>query len=207
LAPAPGACTVPGQAWPAGDIARAAFGRPYDAVVFGYLHVKMLDILRHSMRQKPGSNLSPDGIKLARYIGKAPDFYQCVVTSALPRAIQTAVAMGHAVTETVEKLGPVDERIVQQMRWPSDLSTISDILAKCPDCAALAQSQASLWEEIAARLSDEAAGLIVTHGAILELGVVASLGRTNQAIVGEAFAYCEGARLFSAIARANASSS
>jgi hypothetical protein len=28
------------------------------------------------------------------------------------------------------------------------------------------------------------------------LGVVASLGKSRQAIVGEAFAYCEGARLY-----------
>ena len=166
------------------------------AVVVGCLHVKILDILRHSMRQKPGSNLSQDGIKLARYVGKAPGYYQCVVTSALPRATQTAVAMGHAVTETMEKLGAVDERIVQTMRWPSDLDAVSDVLTKCPDCAALAESQASLWEEIAARLSDGGVGLIVTHGAILELGVVASLRGSNQAIVGEAFAYCEGARLY-----------
>src|SRR6266852_9629785 len=117
------------------------------------------------MRQKPGNNLSRDGIKLARYAGKTPGSYERVVTSALPRAMQTAVAMGFAVTETIEKLGPIDESIVRKFRWPSDLDAVNNVLAKYPDYAALAESQASLWEEIAARLSDGEAGLVITHGA------------------------------------------
>ena len=148
------------------------------------------------MRQKLGNDLSQDGVNLARYVGSTLGPYERIVTSALPRAIQTAVAMGFAVTETVETLGPIDERIVRKMRWPNDLDAISDILAQSPEYAALAESQASLWEEIAARLSNGGGGLIITHGAILELGVVASLGRSNQAIAGEAFAYCEGVRLY-----------
>src|SRR5258708_3886535 len=130
------------------------------------------------MRQKPGSDLSQAGIKLARYAGKTPDSYERVVTSTLPRAMQTAVAMGFAVTETVGKLGPIDESIVRKLGWPSDLGTINSTLAKYPDYAALAESQASLGEEIAARVSNGKAGLCITPGAIPQLTVVRSLTTT-----------------------------
>jgi len=158
--------------------------------------MRKLDIHRHAMRQKPGNHLSQDGIELARYVGRTLNSYERVLTSTLPRAIQTAVAMGFAITETVEELGAVHESIVQRLQWPADLSAINISIAACAECTALAESQASLWEEIAAHLSDGAAGLIITHGAILELGVVATLRRISQAIDGEAFAYCEGVRVY-----------
>ena len=158
--------------------------------------MKTLDILRHSMRQKPGDHLSQDGITLARHVGRTLGSYQRVVTSTLPRAMQTAVAMGFAVTETVEELCVVDASIVRKIAWPADLTAINSILAECSECAAFAEAQAALWQEIAARLSDGEAGLIITHGAILELGVLGSLRKSRQPVVGQAFAYCEGVRLY-----------
>jgi hypothetical protein len=158
--------------------------------------MKRLDVLRHSMRPKPGSHLSQDGIELARYVGRTLGPYGRVVTSTLPRAIETAVALGFAVTNTVEALCAVDDGIVRTIRWPSDLSAIDRVLAKCPECTAFAQAQASLWEEIVAPLSDGEAGLIITHGAILELGTLALLRRSHQPVTGEAFGYCEGVRIY-----------
>jgi broad specificity phosphatase PhoE len=156
--------------------------------------MKTLDVLRHAMREKPGTSLSKEGRDLARHVGATLSAYALVVTSTLPRAIQTAEAMGFAVTGTEERLGLLDDGIARKI-WPGDLGTVDRIVAADPECTQAAQAQASLWQDIAARLSDGQAGLIITHGGILELGVVASLRRARQPIDGEAFAYCEGVRL------------
>jgi broad specificity phosphatase PhoE len=46
------------------------------------------------MRRKPGAHLSQDGIELARLVGETSGPFSLVVTSPIPRAIETAIAMG-----------------------------------------------------------------------------------------------------------------
>ena len=54
--------------------------------------MRTLDIRRHTMRRKPGAHLSQDGIALARLIGENAGPYDLVVTSTIPRAVETAIA-------------------------------------------------------------------------------------------------------------------
>lgn len=57
-----------------------------------------LEIRRHSHRKSgPGSQVSQHGVDLARRVGAGCGPYAEVVTSVLPRARETAIAMGFAV--------------------------------------------------------------------------------------------------------------
>jgi Histidine phosphatase superfamily (branch 1) len=61
----------------------------------------------HSLTKKGaargrGSHLSAEGVALARLVGESLGPFAAVVTSASPRAIETALAIGFAVDDAVE---------------------------------------------------------------------------------------------------------
>ena len=69
--------------------------------------MRWLEVRRHSLTKKGaargrGSHLSGPGITLARAVGAGLGPVGYVVTSASPRAVETAIAMGFAVDDTVE---------------------------------------------------------------------------------------------------------
>ncbi len=49
-----------------------------------------------------GSHLSASGVELARLVGMQLGAFGYVLTSASPRAIETAVAMGYAVDDAID---------------------------------------------------------------------------------------------------------
>jgi broad specificity phosphatase PhoE len=69
--------------------------------------MRWLEVRRHSLTKKDagrgrGSHLSAEGVALARLVGGSLGPFARVVASASPRAVETAVAMGFAVDDTVE---------------------------------------------------------------------------------------------------------
>jgi hypothetical protein len=69
--------------------------------------MRWLEVRRHAPTKKGsargrGSHLSAHGIELARAVGAEVGPFALVVTSASPRAIETAVAMGWAVDDAVD---------------------------------------------------------------------------------------------------------
>ncbi len=64
--------------------------------------MKTIEIRRHTYRTKPGQHLSQQGVTLARHVGEGIGPFARVVTSTVPRAFETAIAMGFAVDEQNE---------------------------------------------------------------------------------------------------------
>jgi hypothetical protein len=59
------------------------------------VRVATLEIRRHSLRKNTGgSQLSQQGVELARSVGATMGTFAVVATSVSPRARETAVAMG-----------------------------------------------------------------------------------------------------------------
>jgi broad specificity phosphatase PhoE len=157
--------------------------------------MKILEIRRHTMRTKPGAHLSQTGIDLARLVARDTGPFDRVVTSSVPRAIETAIAMGHAVTQEVESLGQVPAEVFQTMGWPSPIADIAQNLFRSAAAQDYAQDLADQWRDVAQRLPVNGRGLLITHGLIIELGLIASLPKARMESWGEAFGYCEGVRL------------
>lgn len=59
--------------------------------------VRTIEHRRHTMRAKPGQHLNQAGVDLARRVGDGMGRFDRVVTSRLPRAFETAIAMGYAI--------------------------------------------------------------------------------------------------------------
>lgn len=157
--------------------------------------MRMLEVRRHTMRRKPGAHLSQDGIELARLVGETSGPFSLVVTSPIPRAIETAIAMGHEVNETVELLGQLPLDVLSSAGWPSPFSRISQAVSSGGPAAFFAAELASLWRSIVERVPDSKQALIVTHGGFVELGAVAAAPEYSHSEWGDAIGYCEGVRL------------
>lgn len=134
--------------------------------------MRWLEIRRHSLTRKgagrgSGSHLSAEGVALARLVGELLGPFASVVTSASPRAIETAVAMGFAVGETVELPsgyvpGEVDHH--EQWRWPDPYRTYAQLLGPGGGLAAVAEAHSRIWTRVVAAVPDGAAALVVAHG-------------------------------------------
>ncbi len=156
----------------------------------------ILDIRRHAQRMKPSQNLSSQGKKLAQSTVNQNFKYDWVATSGLGRADESAVAMGQNVNQRIEALGFLPRDIFDRVGWPANLDIVASVIKNHDDISGYASRQASIWRKIASRLTQNQHALIISHGIIAELGMVASLPNVNHSTWGKAIGYCEGMRLF-----------
>jgi len=157
--------------------------------------MRTLEVRRHTMRRKPGAHLSLGGIELARLVAQGMGPFSLVVTSKIPRAAETAVAMGFEVGETLEELGHLPDEVLNEIGWPTSLDDVAKILARKGPSARFAKAQAKLWRSIAGKVPDGQHVLVITHGGFIEVGAVASLPEADFDAWGGAIGYCEGVRL------------
>ncbi|GAB2466766.1 phosphoglycerate mutase family protein [Streptosporangium sandarakinum] len=165
--------------------------------------MRWLDVRRHSLTKKGamrgrGSHLSADGIALARFIGSGVGPYERVVTGSSPRAVETAVAMGFAVDDTVEMpSGYVSEEIPRhaQWDWAEPYRQIADIIRKGRTAAAVAETHRAIWAETVNGVAEGGSALLVGHGGAIELALVACLPDAPHDTWGTPFAHCDGVRL------------
>ena len=157
--------------------------------------MRVLEVRRHSMRRKPGEHLSQDGIELARLVGETSGPFGLVVTSTLPRAIETAIAMGFEVHETLPALGELMDGLHRKVGWPNPFPRVARAVKDLPEGAEFARTQSNLWRSIVERVEDGKQALVVTHGGFVEFGAVASVPSVEHGAWGVAIGYCEGVRL------------
>ena len=158
--------------------------------------MKTIEIRRHSIRQKPGDHLSQQGVTLARLVGQNLGPFDRVVTSTLPRAIETAIAMGFAVDEQNELMSSYSKAVDREAPWPLSLAGYAEVASAGGAAAQYANQLAAVYTKLANFLADGRAALVVNHGGILEMGAVACLPNADHFAWGSHFEYCEGVRLF-----------
>jgi len=166
--------------------------------------MRWLEVRRHSLTDKDtardrGSALSAEGVVLARRVGEALGPFAYVVTSTSPRAIETAVAMGFAVDDTVELpsgyvAGEVEHH--EQWRWPRPYRTYAELLARPSGIATVAEAHRRIWKRVVEAVPDgAAAALVVGHGGGIEPALVACLPDADHESWGAPLGHCDGARL------------
>ena len=157
--------------------------------------MKTVEIRRHSMRSIAGIHLSQEGVSLARRVGQAMGPFERVVTSTLPRAFETAIAMGFAVNEQVELMSTYGDIVEQEVPWPQSFAAYAKAVKRDKAAGRYARQLAQFYAERADSLTDNGAALAINHGGIVELGVVAAFPDADYESWGDAVSYCEGARL------------
>jgi hypothetical protein len=159
--------------------------------------MKTIEIRRHSMRTKPGEHLNQPGVTLARLVGENLGPFDRVVTSTLPRAIETAIAMGFGVDELNELMSSYGYDVEHEAPWPLSLAEYADVVRNKRRAASQYANQlVTVYVKLANYLGDGRAALVVNHGGIAEMGAVACLPEVDHSAWGPHFGYCEGIRLF-----------
>jgi broad specificity phosphatase PhoE len=157
--------------------------------------MRTLEIRRHSMRNIPDQHLSPAGVELARRVGSSLGQFDRVVTSKLPRAFETAIAMGCTVDEQLEGLNASSEAVEAEINWDAGFAEWARVFKKGGRAFYFGQSQAALWRSIVDSLPENGRALIITHGGFIEAGTVALFLEDIVGELGIFCSYCEGVRV------------
>ena len=155
--------------------------------------MKIIEARRHAMRVKPGEHLSQAGVDRARLAGSDLGAFDRVITSDLPRAIETAIAMGFAPDLIDERLASMGDDVSAEVAWDAGFAGIADAVAREGATAGFARRQHDLWLAIASELPEGGRALIVTHGGFIEAVAAAMRGEISPD-GDRACDYCEGAR-------------
>jgi len=158
--------------------------------------MKTLEIRRHSIRSQPGEHLNQTGVTLARTVGQNLGPFDLVVTSTLPRAFETAIAMGFAVDEQIELMSTYGNDVGREAPWPLSPAGYAEAVREGGAAARYANQLVELYSKLINYLAEGRGALVINHGGILELGAVACLPDADHFTWGSHFDYCEGVRLF-----------
>ncbi|MDX1378430.1 MAG: phosphoglycerate mutase family protein [Anaerolineales bacterium] len=158
--------------------------------------MKTIEVRRHSIRTIPGDHLNQSGVRLARLVGENLGPFDRVVTSTLPRAFETAIAMGFAVDEQNELMSSYGSEVGREAPWPLSCAGYAEVVRKGGAAALYANQLADVYRKLANYIADGRKALVINHGSILELGAVACLPNADHLKWGTHFDYCEGIRLF-----------
>ena len=160
------------------------------------VNMKTLEIRRHSIRDHAGDHLNQNGVTLARLIGQNSGPFDRVVTSALPRAFETAIAMGFAVDEQTELLNTYGHAVEKEAPWPQTFDFYAEVIKHNGAPARYAGKLAKFHASIMDFISEGRSALVVTHGGVVELSIVGCLPGFDFSRWGDPVDYCEGARLY-----------
>ena len=143
--------------------------------------MKTIEIRRHSIRSKPGPHLSQQGVTLARLVGQNLGPFDRVVTSTLPRAFETAIAMGFAVDEQNELMNTCGDVVEAEAPWPMLPVEYAKIVRKGQAASRYADLLKDYYCRLIDYLANGRAALVVNHGGVAELGAVACLPDADHA--------------------------
>ncbi|HWC29153.1 MAG TPA: histidine phosphatase family protein, partial [Dehalococcoidia bacterium] len=120
--------------------------------------------------------------------------FDIVVTSEIPRAIETAVAMGYASDQQLKDLGSLFGTD-NEVDWRIGCAAIAKVTESNKKLAKAAARHAALVRSVADSIPDEGRALIVSHGGVIELGVIGLLPLYNYSEWGPSCNYCEGVKI------------
>jgi broad specificity phosphatase PhoE len=161
-------------------------------------------VFRHSLTKKgddrgKGSHLSEAGVMLAGEVGGALGKMNYVCTSDRPRSMETALAMGFAVDETVPfSCGYIAGEFEhhEQWAWQRPYTEFDRRVAdRGTRLSRLALEDKQVWTRIASQLPDGGRALIISHGGSIEPVLVACCEYENFDGWGKPFAHCDGVSL------------
>ena len=158
--------------------------------------MKILEVRRHSIRSSGGDHLNQKGVALARKVGQDIGPFDFVATSTMVRAYETAIAMGFAVHEQKELMNTYGAVVEREAPWPMPYFHYSEIVKQDGAAARYAYQLVDYYTAIVDSLADGGSALVINHGGVVELGVVACLPNVDFLPWGDSVNYCEGARLF-----------
>jgi len=128
-------------------------------------------------------------------VGNETGKFDRVVTSTVPRAFETAIAMGYAVDEQIEQFGLMSDEVSAAIQWNAGFTAWMTTAQHSPIVAQYTRTLVDVLRSIARPLPDDGRALIISHGGIVEACVIGCLSASTRFADDAACGYCEGVRL------------
>jgi broad specificity phosphatase PhoE len=169
--------------------------------------VREVEVRRHAPTKKSGrgirSSLGQPGILQARRLEADLGPFAYVVASDVARTAETAIATGFAVDEVVDMGAEVWEAaqiekggLHAHWEWgAAAFLRYAELVAEGGPHAVLARRQAEIWAQARDRIPDGGRALVVSHGGLIEPGVVQACPHGDFTGWGKPFAHLEGVRV------------
>lgn len=155
---------------------------------------KIIEHFRHALRSKPSPHLNELGVKTARKIGEKYGPYDLVVSSPKWRAVETAVAMGFAVHETLEFFEDIPEKVNDLVPYDAGFQAFYQGIERYTEIQKYLARMKNEVSLLLDRLPKNGKLMLVSHGGVVEWSALAFLPK-EAARWGEALDKCEGTRL------------
>jgi broad specificity phosphatase PhoE len=157
--------------------------------------MKIIELRRHSIREKPSPHLTQEGVDLASRVGSTLGEFHKVISSNSPRAIETAVAMGYAVDEVLDEVSMTPENIGKEVKWGMGFSEYAEVIQQGGETAKYAEEMAEFINKKIEELPDDGYALIISHGGLIEMCTIGCIPNIDYAFWGKPLEPCEGVRL------------
>jgi broad specificity phosphatase PhoE len=165
--------------------------------------MRTIKIIRHSYTKKgeargKGSHLSAEGVALAREIGNNIGTFDLVLTSHSPRTLETAIAMGFAVDEQLEALGDITHEVIEEIghherwAWEYPFLTFAQFVDRGGPTARMGKRQQEAWMNALESAPANGSLLVISHGRVIESGLVTCIPDGDFISWGAPFRHCEG---------------
>ena len=118
--------------------------------------------------------------------------FERVITSPIPRAIETAQIMGFEVDESLDELSEVPEISIP---WDAGFARYAEFYYMDIVLKDWADSLKDLITRIAQTLTEKGSALIVSHGGVVEASAVGCMPQYDFRSWNFKVDYCEGVRL------------
>ncbi len=157
--------------------------------------MRTLEIRRHSHRNVPQPHLSQMGVDIARRAGEGLGHFDRVVTSTVPRAFETALAMGYAVDEQIEQLALMSDEVTAVISWNAGFIAWLNAAQQSQVVKQYTRTMAEVLRSVARALPDDGRALMISHGGIVEASAIGCLPAGVHFADEAPCGYCEGVRL------------
>jgi len=121
--------------------------------------------------------------------------FDLLISSPLPRAVQTAIAMGFGIDEEVHELAVVGEAAMAEIDCPMGFDEFARRMTPGSGVAERGAELAALLLSVAQRLPDEGKALALSHGAVIEMAAIAATPGIDHTGWGPHCGHCEGVHL------------
>lgn len=168
--------------------------------------MRIIEIRRHAFTKKgeargKGSHLSLEGVLQARRIGEEIGPFDLVLTSHIPRTFETALAMGFAVDDQLAVFGDIPPEVWDEIghqerwTWAEPFVVFAQLITQGGPTARMGQRQKEAWAHSLESVPPNGSVLIISHGRVIESGLVTCLPNEDYTTWGSPFHHCEGIRL------------
>lgn len=156
--------------------------------------MKYLEHRRHTERTKPLDHINQKGIDLAKRVSKETGPFHYVLTSTIPRAVETALVLGYEVNRMDDLLFHYKPELMGELGDQS-FKDIAKAVKSGKYSTSYAEDQLSLFKKALDEVVEGETVLVVSHGCMVEIGLTAMFPEGDHKNWGEPFTYLEGFRV------------